>query len=410
MKILFIHQNFPGQFKHLAPALAQINGHEVAALRMGADAVWKGVRVFGYQVNRKPMSVPPLMADMQVKVLRAEAIAQRAHEIKLSGFTPDVIVAHPGWGETLFIKQVWPEAKLGLYAEFFYRQDGADVGFDPEFPAAQDSLSNAFRLRIKNANQILAFDEAQRCLSPTKWQRSSYPEKWAKHIDVIHDGIDTQTLRPNPEVAMQLNGRLTLTRNDEVITFVNRNLEPYRGYHQFMRALPELLARRPNARVMIVGGQEVSYGSAPPPGQTWREIFWNEVKDQVDVSRVHFLGHMPYTDFVKLLQLSSVHVYLTYPFVLSWSLLEAMSVQCAIVASNTAPVCEVLEHERSALLVDFFEPSEIVQSVCRLLEDKVLASHLGAVARDHAIKSFDLRTVCLPQQMQWVTSLASTSN
>lgn len=405
MKILFIHQNFPGQFKHLAPALAKNKAHEVVAMRLGIDGVWQGLQVFGYQIKTKPMTTHPLLTDMQVKILRAEALAQRAGELKLSGYFPDVIVAHPGWGETLFVKQVWPAAKIGLYAEFFYHQDGADVGFDPEFPPAQDTLGNACRLRIKNVNQILAFDEAHRCVSPTKWQRSTYPEKWAEYIDVIHDGIDTTILKPNPEVAMQLNGRLKLTCDDEIITFVNRNLEPYRGYHQFMRALPELLRQRPKARVMIVGGQNVSYGAMPPKGQTWRQIFWNEVKDQVDTSRVHFLGHMPYPDFVKLMQLSSAHIYLTYPFVLSWSLLEAMSIQCPIVASNTAPVLEVLEHERTALLVDFFKPNELVDAVCRLLEDKDLADHLGAAARAHVVEHFDLHAVCLPQQLQWVQSL-----
>jgi glycosyltransferase involved in cell wall biosynthesis len=346
---------------------------------------------------------------MQAKVLRAEAIAKRALELKHSGYSPDVIVAHPGWGETLFVKQVWPAARLGLYAEFFYSQEGADVGFDPEFPSTQDPLSNACRLRMKNANQLLALDEAQRCVSPTQWQKSTYPQKWSQHIDVIHDGIDTKHLRPKLDVAMQLNGKKTLTRDDEIITFVNRNLEPYRGYHQFVRALPDLLRKRPNARVMIVGGKDVSYGAQAPKGQTWREIFWNEVKDQVDTSRVHFLGHMPYPDFVKLLQLSTVHVYLTYPFVLSWSLLEAMSVQCAIVASSTAPVVDVLEHEKSALLVDFFQPTELVQAVCRLLENKPLAAQLGVSARVHAVKHFDLRSVCLPQQMQWVEALAKMS-
>lgn len=376
-------------------------------MRMGADAVWQGVNVFGYQVKNQPASSYPLLSDMQPKVLRAEALAQRAHELKLQGYTPDVIVAHPGWGETLFLRQIWPSARLGLYAEFFYHADGADVGFDPEFPPAQDALNNAFRLRLKNANQLLAFDDAQRFISPTQWQKRTYPEKWAQLIDVIHDGIDTQQLRPNPDVVMRLNGRQTLTKADEIITFVNRNLEPYRGYHQFIRALPELLRKRPKARVMIVGGQGVSYGALPPQGQTWREIFWNEIKDQIDVSRVHFVGHMDYPDFVKLLQLSSVHVYLTYPFVLSWSLLEAMSVQCPIVASNTAPVLEVLEHERTALLVDFFQPAALVQAVCRLLDDKVLAIQLGRAARAHAVQHFDLHTVCLPKQMQWVLSLSN---
>lgn len=372
---------------------------------MGDDASWQGVRVWGYQVVTPATPTHPLLSDMQTKVLRGEALAKRAQALQAQGYTPDVIVAHPGWGEALFIKQVWPQAVLGLYAEFFYHPDGADVGFDPEFSTSLSTLGNAMRLRMKNANQLLALADAKRCVSPTQWQKSTYPDRWSPQIDVIHDGIDTRLLQAHPGVAMQLNGRLTLTRGDEIITFVNRNLEPYRGYHQFLRALPELLQKRPQARVMIVGGQDVSYGAAPPAGQTWREIFWNEVKDQVDASRVHFLGHMDYPNFVKLLQLSSVHVYLTYPFVLSWSLLEAMSVQCPIVASNTAPVLEVLAHERSALLVDFFKPAQMVQAVCRLLEDKTLATQLGSAARACAVEHFDLHSVCLPKQILWVQSL-----
>lgn len=407
MKILFVHQNFPGQYKHLAPALARDPLNQVIAIRQGSDDMWQGIQVAGYQVQAQPGSVHPYLSDLHVKVIRAEAVTARAWRLKQDGFSPDVIVAHPGWGEPLFLKQVWPAARLGLYCEFFYDLEGSDVGFDPEFPSRLPPLPEACRLQIKNANQVLAFEDAQRGLSPTQWQKSRYPERLARHIDVIHDGIDTQALCANPDVSMQLNGQRTLTRKDEIITFVSRNLEPYRGYHQFLRALPDLLRRRPNARVMIVGGSGVSYGAEPPAGTTWRTLCWDEVKDQVDASRVHFLGNLPYNHFVQLLQLSSVHVYLTYPFVLSWSLLEAMSLECAIVASATAPVIEILEHEKTSLLVDFFKPGELADSVCRLLDDKALAAQLGRAARQRVVADFDLQTVCLPKQIEWVSELAS---
>ena len=409
MNILFVHQNFPGQYKYLAPELARIANSgkgRVVALRMGEDAHYYGVEVLGYEVKKTFGKGHPHLDDLQVKLLRAEAAASRAQKLKASGFVPDVILAHPGWGETLLLKDVWPNARIGLFSEFFYHVAGSDVGFDPEFQSKHNTLEQASRLKIKNTNQLLAFLDADRGIAPTEWQKSLYPLHIRQMIDVIHDGIDTEFLKPNPQVTMTLNGQKSLSKADEIITFVNRNLEPYRGYHQFMRALPELMKRRPHARIMIVGGPDVSYGSAPPAGKTWRQIFWDEVKDQLDTSRVHFLGKLNYPEFVQLLQLSTVHVYLTYPFVLSWSLMEAMSLECAIVASNTAPVQEVIQHEQNGLLVDFFKPQETVESICRLLENPSLAKALGQSARRKIVAQYDLKTHCLPAQVQWVNKLA----
>jgi glycosyltransferase involved in cell wall biosynthesis len=197
-----------------------------------------------------------------------------------------------------------------------------------------------------------------------------------------------------------------LTRADEVITFVNRNLEPYRGYHQFMRALPSILAERPRAEVVIVGGSGVSYGGRPPDGRTWQEIFLEEVRDRIDLRRVHFVGQIPYPQFLALLQVSTVHVYLTYPFVLSWSLLEAMSAGCAIVASDTAPVREAIVHGRTGRLVDFFDPARLAAETVALLADPAERARLGRQAREFAVGRYDLQGVCLPRQLAWVGELA----
>jgi glycosyltransferase involved in cell wall biosynthesis len=229
---------------------------------------------------------------------------------------------------------------------------------------------------------------------------------------VVHDGIDTQALTPNPAAELTLNGNLTLTRDDEVITFVNRNLEPYRGYHIFMRALPDLLKARPKARVLIVGGDGVSYGAASKDGQKWKDIFVQEVRGQIsdeDWARVHFLGNIAYQHFIPLLQLSRVHVYWTYPFVLSWSLLESMSVGCAIVASNTQPMHEAIRHDETGRLVDFFDPQGLVREVCDLLEDQAARDRLGAAARAFAQQTYDLKTICLPGQLRWVENLLQPS-
>lgn len=404
MRILFVHQNFPGQFKHLAPALANKPEHEIVVLTISQHSGHERLRVVAYKPARGTTpNIHPWVSDFETQTIRGEAAFRMAIKLRDEGFTPDVIIAHPGWGESLFLKDVWPKAKLGLYCEFFYHAEGYDVGFDPEFSVSDPG--NACRLRLKNVNNLVHFEVADAGISPTHWQASTFPERFRKQITVIHDGIDTEAIAPNPSASLTLNGNLVLTRQDEVITFVNRNLEPYRGYHTFVRALPELLKRRPQARVIIVGGDDVSYGSRPPEGQKWRDIFFNEVKDRVDCSRVHFVGYIPYQYFIPLLQLSTVHVYLTYPFVLSWSLLEAMSAGCSIVASDTQPLHEAIHHNQTGRLVSFFDAEALSDEIVSLLENAGERQRLGANARAFAIKNYDLKTVCLPKQLAWAENL-----
>ena len=409
MNILFIHQNFPGQFKFLAPALAQ-QGHTVVAMTMQKTEAkeWQGVKLVPYNASRGTTpKVHPWISDFETKTIRAEACFRAALQMKDDGFSPDVIVSHHGWGESLFLKDVWPNAKLAIYCEFYYHPHGADVGFDPEFPVKDEG--DVCRLRLKNLNNLLHFEVADAGISPTHWQASTFPEPFRSNITVVHDGIDTEAVAPNANVSLTLNGNIKLTRTDEVITFVNRNLEPYRGYHIFMRALPEMLKRRPQARVLIVGADDVSYGARPEEGKKWKDIFAAEVRPQIsdaDWTRVHFLGHIPYQHFIPLLQLSTVHVYLTYPFVLSWSLLEAMSVGCAIVASDTQPLREAVRQDETGRLVDFFDVPGLANEVCTLLDDPAAQARLGANARAFAQANYDLKAVCLPKQLQWVQGLA----
>jgi glycosyltransferase involved in cell wall biosynthesis len=416
MNILFIHQNFPGQFKFLAPALAKL-GHRVVAMTMQKveNKVWQGVELVQYSATRgSTPNVHPWVSDFETKTIRGEACFRAALVMKSRGYSPDAIIAHPGWGESLFIKEVWPQAKLGLYCEFFYQALNADVGFDPEFPSTDPG--DSCRLRLKNLNNLLHSELADAGISPTTWQASTFPESFRKKISVIHDGIDTDFVSPNTEVEISItlsNGQtLNLDRTNEIITFVNRNLEPYRGYHIFMRSLPHVLKSRPNARVLIVGADDVSYGSRPNKEKyglkNWRDIFLDEIKGQLkknEIDRIHFLGNIPYQQFIPILQLSSLHVYLTYPFVLSWSLLEAMSAGCAIVASDTAPVAEAIENNKTGRLINFFNHGELAENIIDILKDKEKANIFGMNARDHAIKNYDLKNHCLPNQINWVNKL-----
>ena len=412
MKILFIHQNFPGQFKFLAPALAQ-QGHDVMAMTINPNHVpqWPGVTVVPYSITRSSTPhIHPWVSDFETKMIRAEACFRKALEIKTQGFAPHIIIAHHGWGESLFLKEVWPQAKLGIYCEFYYHPEGLDVGFDPEFPSTDPG--DVCRVHMKNINNLLHFGAADAAISPTEFQASTFPEPFRQRITVVHDGIDTTTIAPNLDASLTLKmasgESMTLSRKEEVITFVNRNLEPMRGYHVFMRSLPKLLKERPKARVLIVGGTGSSYGAKPLDGKGWKEIFINEVRSKMSEgqwSRVHFLGKLPYHHFITLLQLSRVHVYLTYPFVLSWSLLEAMSAWCSIVASDTPPLREVIRHDTNGRLVNFFDHQLLAHEIIALLDAPEERQRLGGNARKFAAENYDMQTVCLPKQLAWVNGL-----
>ena len=408
MKILFLHQNFPGQFKHLAPALAQ-QGHEVHALLMAnrPGFQWQGVNVHTYFPKRgSAPNIHPWLVDMEAKTIRAEAVLRWAMAAKEKGFVPQVVIAHPSWGESLFIKHVWPDTRLGLFYEMFYQAHGQDVHFDPEF--SQPELSVDSRLLMKNTVNLIQDSFADAAISPTHWQAATYAPHMRQKITVVHDGIDTQQIRPDPQARLSLADGKSWSANDELVTFVSRNLEPYRGYHVFMRALPALLRLRPHAQVLIVGADGVSYGAKPPGPDSWKQVFINEVRGKIsdaDWQRVHFLGRLSYPQFLTMLQISRVHVYLTYPFVLSWSLIEAMSSGCAILASDTAPVREVIIEGKTGRLVPFFDLQAWAQAIHTLLDQPAERARMGALARQHAITHYDLQTVCLPRQLAWVESL-----
>jgi len=410
MRILLIHQNFPGQFKHLGPALVNRGDHVVALTpKVKERTTWRGITVEPYGITRgNGQNVHPWVIDFETKIIRAEACYNGAVALKNRGFDPDVILAHHGWGESLFLKDVWPHARMGIYCELYHRADYPFVGFDPEFDRGQ-MATDPMRLRVRNINNEMHFAIADAGLSPTQFQADTFPDTFRDKITIVHDGIDTDTVCPNPDAALTVHPDLTLTRNDEVITFINRNLEPYRGYHIFMRALPRMLKERPNAQFVILGGDDVSYGARPPGGKTWKQIFIDEVRGSIpddDWARVHFMGRVPYDTFLSMIQVSRVHIYLTYPFVLSWSLLESMSAGAAIVAGSTDPVTEVMQDGKTGLLVNFFDPDEIADRVNELMQDADLRSTLGQAARREVVENYDLRRICLPRLLNWVDSMA----
>ena len=411
MRILFVHQNFPGQYLHIVQRLAQQGQHQLVALGINSldrnRSLPKNLQYFRYELNRgNSKDLHPLLTETESKVIRADACVRAAEELKKKGFEPDLICAHPGWGEPLFLKSVWPDAPLLCYQEFYYNSHGFDTNFDDEFEGAKGWQEFA-RFMMKNVYLNLALEQSDWNVSPTHFQASSFPEHWRRRISVIHDGVDIRKAAPNPAPApLRLPDGTVLEKGQPIVTFVNRSLEPYRGCHTFIRSIPELQRRYPEARVVVVGQTKgVSYGSACPEGE-WKDRFLAEIQGQYDPSRVHFTGALPYSQFIPLLQLSACHVYLTYPFVMSWSLLEAMACGCAVVGSNTAPVREAIRHGHNGLLVDFFSPADLAAAVAELLQDRERAVTFGQAARRTVEATYDLDT-CVTRQVALMDLVAS---
>ena len=308
MNYLFIHQNFPGQYRHIVRQLASEPGNKVYFLTQPNENAMPGVNKIVYPKDTRGfIACHAYAAELERAIFTGASAAEACQALKEQGFRPDLIVGHCGWGETLFIKDVFPDAPLLANFEFFYHAHGVDADFDPEFVSI---FNNPSRLRARNGTSLLGFQGSDWGHSATKWQRSLHPAEMQSRLTVLHEGVDTDVVRPNPAASFILpsSGRV-LTRRDEVITYLARNLEPYRGFHVFMRSLPQLLRRRKRAQVVIVGDDGVSYGAPAPPRSSFREMMLQELGDKIDLKRVHFLGVIDYNAYLSLLQISSANVY-----------------------------------------------------------------------------------------------------
>lgn len=398
MKYLFIHQNFPGQYRHVVQHLASQRGNEIRFLTQPNENAMSGVKKVIYPIDeRGPVNCHAYTLEIDRAIYTGATVADVCRKLRDEGFTPDLVVGHSGWGETLFIKDIYPDVPLLANFEFYYHAEGVDVGFDSEFVSI---FNEPARLRTRNATNLMAWAGADWGHTATRWQHSLYPPEMRSRISVLHEGIDTDRVRPNPKASFTLPGPgRVLSSSDEVITYAARNLEPYRGFHVFMRALPQLLRRRKNAQIVILGGDEVSYGAPAPPQSTFREMMLKELDGKLDLTRVHFLGLIDHAAYASLLQISSAHVYLTYPFVLSWSMVEAMACGCLIIGSATPPVLEVLKDGLNGLTVDFFDWGKIADRIEYALEQPNRMQPLRDAARLTAVRQFDLKGVLLPRWM-----------
>ncbi|MCT6836878.1 MULTISPECIES: glycosyltransferase [Bombella] len=391
MRFLFVHQSFPAQYAHIVARLGRNPEHDVVFLTAGKGPDIPGVRRVLYRLPELERGKShPFVGEFDYAIRRAEAVAAVARSLKTLGFQPDIIIGHHGWGELLNLESVFPDVPLLGYFEFYYGLTGRDTGFDPEFPPPENV---ELLIRCKNTVNLQALAGPGLGQTPTRFQRDTYPQWAHDKLTLLDEGVDLTRYRPDPMIKrepFQL-GEIVVAPYETLVTYAARNLEPYRGFHSMMRALPALLKARPDCRVILMGGDDVSYGVPPVGGGTWREQMLKELEGQLDLSRIHFVGWLEREQMIRVLQRSDAHIYLTYPFVLSWSLREAMALGCPLVVSDTAPVQEYLTHGETALMVPFLKPHALSEAILNLLEHRTLGAQLSHNVRQRAEKTLDMQ-------------------
>ena len=400
MRILFVHQNKPGQFCHLAPHLAEDARNSVVFLGEGMRSGGGTVRWLGYAAPVPTgAQTHRYLRRAELSVRRGQAVARACLALQREGFEPDLIIGHPGWGETMFLRDVLPRTPILSYCELFYRSEDQDTDYIPE---TRIDLDGRCRIRAWNADLLTALNIMDRGLSPTRWQRDQHPSVFRDRIAVIHDGVDTSEVAPYSNARFDVPNGPSFAAGDEVVTFVARDLEPLRGFVMLMEALPELLRRRPGVHIVICGGDGVSYGRPPSDGRTWRETMSSAVS--LDPTRVHFVGKLARPEYLTLLRVSALHLYLSVPFVLSWSCVEALASGCLLLGSDVAPVREVVEDSVNGFLVDARDSELLARRAADLLARRALLADVRAAARQRAIAEFELGR-CLAQQTSLIREL-----
>ena len=402
MKVLFLHPNMPGQYKHVVKALAEKEENEVVFITQPNPAHIKGVKKIEYKVGRNSHpETHRYLLNFEKGVFQGQEVWRVAKALKEKGFTPDLIVGHPGWGDGLFLKDLFPDVPHLFYCEFYYRAEGSDSDFFPDEILDDDARA---RIRVKNAINLLNLELCDWGISPTFFQARQHPEVFRSKMSVLHEGIDTEFIRPLESRALTLPNGKVLPKGTPVVTYVTRNIEPYRGFPTFIRAMEKVLEKNKDVHVLVIGGEERGYGKAAPRGKTWRGIY--EEGLSLDKERLHYLGKVPYPKYLEVLNFSTVHLYLTVPFVLSWSLMESMAMGCRLVVSDTEPVQEVLENGKSAFMEDFFDHQSFADRCLEILSKPKSYDFLGENSRKVIEDHYSLKKV-LPLHLKLMEELAS---
>ncbi|MGL5508752.1 MAG: glycosyltransferase family 4 protein [Microcoleaceae cyanobacterium] len=402
MNFLFLHPNFPAQYRHIITALGADPQNQVVFGTKNERPEWviPGVRKVLFNPSREPRpETHHYVRSLESAVIYGQAVFRMAEQLKAEGFVPDVICGHSGWGPTLFVKEAFPGVPVLCYFEWFYHSQNSDADFDPAEPLSIDDMA---KIRVKNSPILIDLYSCDWGISPTEWQRSQFPPEFQKKLSVLHDGIDTSYFKPEPGAKLVL-PNLDLSGVSELITYVARGMEPYRGFPEFIEAIAYVQERRPNCHVVIVGSERVCYGRSLPNNMSYKQFMLEKIP--LDLSRVHFVGPLPYGQYLKVIQASDIHVYLSRPFVLSWSFTEALSTGCLVLGSDTGPVREVIKDGKNGLLVDFFAPKQMADRIDEALDHPNRMADLRVKARQTILDGYDLAKL-LPKHLELIKQVA----
>ena len=399
MKLLLVHQNFPGQFRDLGPALCD-RGHDLKAIGSSQRQTDPRIEVLRYEHNLEERSgIHPQSLEVDEWIRRSEMVANLAMDLKNRGWAPDVMLVHPGWGEALLLRQVFPSTPLVIWPELWLRPEHLGIN------NTGMSVGQMQYLRIKDWLIDGAMSDASLAVLPTRYQANTFPERWQKKIKVVHEGVPDAMLQLPRLQHLTIAENITLGPDVPLVTFISRNLEPMRGFHTFMRSLPTLLAHHPTAQVVIVGGDEVSYSSAPDDGRSWREHLLDELGEQIDHKRVHLFGRIPHDQLQKLYRRSDLHVYLSRAFVLSWSLLELMACGTPVLAEVNPMMEELIKPGVNGALWRG-DPTSLGKAIAELLNKPEQLRQWGKQARER-LKPTYLQGHCLDKLESLLSSQAT---
>lgn len=401
MRVLFLHNNFPAQYRHVARKLAEKKKNQVVFASHRAVEKIPGVINLLYKPHRegKP-ETHHYLRTTETAVINGQSLFRACLDLKKKGFEPDIICAHSGWGPSLYVQELFPKAKLLCYFEWYYHAFGSDADFLPDSKMEYDDAS---RIRTKNVPVLMDLAHCDWGQIPTQFQASQFPDVFKSKMSVLHDGVDTAFFKPDPKAEKKF-GDIDLSHVDEILTYATRGMEPYRGFPEFMRAANLLMKQRPNLHVVVVGNDRVAYGKKLAKGDSWRKRMVKEL--DFDESRLHFTGLLPYPDYLKVLQASTVQAYLTVPFVLSWSLIESLSCGALVVASDTDPVKEVITDGENGFLADFFDHEAFAERIAFALDNHKDLGHIRDAARQTVVDNYAHKDL-LPRHLRLIKDVAN---
>lgn len=388
MRILFIHDNFPGQYRRIANRLARDRDYELLSGSLSTNQQPAPIRRVEYTLHRKPHETTHrALKYTEQAVITGQAALAAFAPLARSGWKPDIILGHSGWGSAVFLKDLWPDTKYLAYLEWYYNAVGGDVGF---LRSSAPDLNDRMRLRMKNTpilHDLAAMDWGQ---CPTRFQASQFPSIFMDRVSILHDGVDTTFFSPSDEAALEIDGKV-FKKGDPLITYIARGMEPHRGFPQFIEAVARLQKMNKDVHTLVIGADRVAYGPTRRDGKSFKQAALEE--NELDLSRLHFVGRKPLNYLRDALRVSAAHVYLTVPFVLSWSMMEAMSAGALVVASNTAPVAEVIRDGESGLLFDFHDPPRLADRLADILSAPGKWEPIRAGARRAIVERYDVKAL-----------------